>query len=785
MASAFRRFTSSQPPSFTSPSTSTSSVHAEDLPEPGGDGQSLAVAGILAISAASFCPDPTWLKAYLTRTLSPLSGIRIPDGARAAVIEQAMEVASSPTPKTHAVTALNGYLSASSFAPLQAVPIITAFIQADLSSATVYDARAREALFRFVTALRLAPRIVLQAEATVAALVHALAENSRGEDGSNVEAVAEDDKYARRRRGMKWLKVGAAGVVGGLALGLSGGLIAPALIPALSGVGLAGVSAPLTALGSGGAVAVGGLFGAAGASVGAAAMASRTGVVQEFKFEPCSTAVSAMRHTIYESIRISPRDRVHDVVLPLSEDGASASGGLLVWEILTSQDRIMVVPGLILFKVGHRPLVNADDNEDGKISWLLPDEHMEAGGIDSDRASEGKRRRTTGAITVHGGGDYILRFQLMPGSLAANVAYRVAIVPPGHDPPLWILGENEQQSQELVTGDIRSLSMVVFVPGLAATTEQGPYPGMFADQFVSVANELAKCNVQCFALRWETELLVELSDALKKLLGKMAVSMAAQRGALMVVPALVGVAGAVALPVSIISALRTLIGNIWARTLSHADECGYMLAAELASRSFGNRPVVLAGYSAGALVIFSCLRELARRTLAGIVQDACLIGAPCTADLAAWREIRSVVAGRLVNVFNRNDWYLELYHRGANLGSVAGTRSIDDDLGVARVENVSVGRELVSSHADYAKKCGDILKKIGFGDVEKQRPWDHLMTFEEVSDDEGGEHDQEIVTENGWAREVDNFLDEEEDEDEDDVVLLNRSWSNTAACARS
>lgn len=53
-----------------------------------------------------------------------------------------------------------------------------------------------------------------------------------------------------------------------------------------------------------------------------------------------------------------------------------------------------------------------------------------------------------------------------------------------------------------------------------------------------------------------------------------------------------------------------------------------MLAAELASRSFGNRPVVLAGYSAGAVVVFSCLRELARRKLVGIVKYACLIGEP-------------------------------------------------------------------------------------------------------------------------------------------------------------
>lgn len=728
---------------------SSSLPNDTEISEPGGPGQSLPAAGIFAICAASLRPDPSWLRSYLDRCLQSASGLQLHDGARKAIIEQAVEIATSSDTADHAAEALHGYLSASSFSPGQAVPLVSTFLQADVIASTVYDARAREALIRFVTALRLPPRLLYLAETALATFVQALSDNARTPEGANSEAVPEDERWARRRRNIKWLKVGAAGVVGGLALGLSGGLIAPALLPALGTVGLAGVSAPLTALGSGGAVALGGLFGAAGAGVGAAAMSSRAGVVDEFRFEPCTAGVRAARDAAYKSARVSPRDRVHDVTVPWREEADGSSGGLLVWEILTSQEHTMVVPGLISFIVGFRDSESTGE----KISWLLPEEQMEVGGMDRERVGESKRRRSTGAITVQGSGEYVLRFRLMPGSLPVNISYRVTIVPPGKDPPLWVMEENETQPQELVTADMRSLSMVIFIPGLVTAAENGTYPGMCADQFISVSAALSEYEIQCFALRWDTELLLELSDALRKLIGKMALSMAAQKG-VMAVPIMAGVAGvlgAVSLPMSIISALRTIIGNIWARTLSHAEECGYMLAAELASRSFGNRPVVLAGYSAGATVVFSCLRELARRKLVGIVHDAILIGAACTADVHVWREIRSVVSGRLVNVYSPQDWYLELYHRGTNLGSVAGTRPINDSKGLANVENVCLEHDFINNHTDYAKRCSEILKRVGLGDAERRRPWEILAAFEEVSEDEEGTED---VDENYVANEA-------------------------------
>lgn len=685
-------------------------------PSPAGPDQSLPAAGLFAICAATLSTPSSFLRPYLARVLS--NTLSLPSGAQSALIQQSLELSTSKKPFPPARHALHGYLSAAAFAPDSAVPLIASFLAADVTRSTVYDSRARETLMRLATVLRLPQRVVYEAERELANLVHSLMANAVGEDGTNVEAVAEDPAQARKRKNAKWFKIGTASVVGGLALGMTGGLIAPALLPALGTVGLASVSAPLAALGGGGAVAVGGIFGAAGAGVGAAAMSSRTGDVQEFRFEKCvKRGVDR-----YDDIRVASGRRDYDVNIGVGkEESEGVLGGLLVWELLISQDHAMIVPGGMAFKVLHR-------GHGQRETSLLPEETMDAGGL--DKLGDPRKRRITGAITVHGQGEYILRFRLLPGSLPVNVSYRVALVPPGKDPPVWIMEENEYEPLELVTGDVRSLSMVILVPGLLNTDAKGAYPGMCADQFSETADSYAAYDIQAFALRWESALMIELSVALRRLLGKMALSAAAQNGAMMIAPALVG---AVALPVSILGAIRTLIGNIWAKTISRASECGYMLAAELASRSFGNRPVVLVGYSAGALVIFSCLQELARRNLAGIVHDVCLMGAPCTADSKKWQEVRQVVSGRLVNVFNPKDWYLELYHRGTNLGSVAGTRPIQDVNGRMNIENVCLTPEQIGSHMDYAKRCNEILADIGFCNPDLVRPWRELENVSEGS----------------------------------------------------
>jgi hypothetical protein len=77
--------------------------------------------------------------------------------------------------------------------------------------------------------------------------------------------------------------------------------------------------------------------------------------------------------------------------------------------------------------------------------------------------------------------------------------------------------------------------------------------------------------------------------------------------------------------------------------------------------------------------------------------------------------MRSVVAGRLVNVYSENDYILAfLYRTSAIQYGVAGLQEAQD---VKGIENVNVS-EMVSGHLRYQYLVGSILEKIGFEDID-------------------------------------------------------------------
>ena len=92
-----------------------------------------------------------------------------------------------------------------------------------------------------------------------------------------------------------------------------------------------------------------------------------------------------------------------------------------------------------------------------------------------------------------------------------------------------------------------------------------------------------------------------------------------------------------------------------------------------------------------------------------------LLGASCPSDVADWRRVRSVVSGRVVNVFSKQDYILAFLYRTSSVQlGVAGLQPV---VGVHGVQNVDVS-ELVDGHLQYRYLTGSILRKIGFEDVD-------------------------------------------------------------------
>ena len=145
---------------------------------------------------------------------------------------------------------------------------------------------------------------------------------------------------------------------------------------------------------------------------------------------------------------------------------------------------------------------------------------------------------------------------------------------------------------------------------------------------------------------------------------------------------------ACALPSALATATK-LIDDPYQIVVIRADEAGKELAKCLL-QSDERRPVTLVGFSFGARVIYSCLRELAHqqdiwdenrssksigtadkkgkeerrfeydREPASLVADVIFIGLPRAIDKNALTSCRRVTGGRLVNCYTKNDWFLSL-----------------------------------------------------------------------------------------------------------------------------
>ncbi|KAL2352050.1 hypothetical protein BJ546DRAFT_990091 [Cryomyces antarcticus] len=216
---------------------------------------------------------------------------------------------------------------------------------------------------------------------------------------------------------------------------------------------------------------------------------------------------------------------------------------------------------------------------------------------------------------------------------------------------------------------------------------------------------------EAFALRWELEALLSLGNAITTMIRSTAWGYAKSE---LIKRTVFASLSAALWPLSLLKVSR-IIDNPFSVAKARSEKAGEVLADALVNKAQGERPVTLIGYSLGARVIYTCLTKLAERKAFGLIESVVLIGAPTPSDAADWRRMRSVVAGRVVNVYSTNDYILGFLYRSSSIQyGVAGLQAIE---GVTGVQNVDVS-DLVSGHTRYRYLTGSILKKIGFEDIE-------------------------------------------------------------------
>jgi hypothetical protein len=214
-----------------------------------------------------------------------------------------------------------------------------------------------------------------------------------------------------------------------------------------------------------------------------------------------------------------------------------------------------------------------------------------------------------------------------------------------------------------------------------------------------------------FALRWELEALLKLGHSLETFVTSAAWGYAKKK---ILEQTLFATLTAALWPLGLMK-IASVLDNPFSVAKYRADMAGEVLADALINKVQGERPVTLVGYSLGARLVYSCLQKLAERRAFGLIENVVLVGTPCPSDVADWRRIRSVVSGRVVNVFSKQDFILGFLYRTSSVQlGVAGLQPI---VGVHGVQNVDVS-ELVDGHLQYRYLTGSILRKIGFEDID-------------------------------------------------------------------
>lgn len=464
--------------------------------------------------------------------------------------------------------------------------------------------------------------------------------------------IARRKKKMRVRRVMK---IGGITLVGGVVFGLTGGLIAPALLTALAGVGVTS-AAGLAASGTVASTAVvGGLFGFAGAGFTAKKARNRIATsLEEFDFEhPADPRV------IEERKRRLEREKKRWEKMVARQLAEEAANTHLAIENGPSSENSASKPEFDPEKELPRPPTHSEDEDDEYDDEETDHKHKSRFG------KKKKKKREKRKVGVRG---------------------------------------LESTSQ------VPSLHICICVP--AWLTDRGFGSGL--DQFEPALKLELPCS-QHIALRWDSRRLFEMAMAFAKFWASKATVTTLQQTYPHAVAAASTMAGAVAfaiaMPLTVMSCMD-YVDNPWSILVSRSNGAGDELADVLVERSYGNRPVTLFAYSLGARVVFKCLESLASRKAHGIVENVFLMGGAITADPERWKKFRGVVAGRIVNAYGSDDWALAFFHRGCGHGMyVAGLRKVE----LEGVENLNMAYLGIEGHRELKDCIPRVMRAMGVG----------------------------------------------------------------------
>ncbi|WWC65367.1 uncharacterized protein I303_107985 [Kwoniella dejecticola CBS 10117] len=566
-----------------------------------------------------------------------------------------------------------------------------------------YSPIARSLSYRTLKLLGLdAKNLIPRAEKNLSStLFHALKAAAEKENQEKVEKARQAQSQGWGGSLGRHLATGAGVVAGGVLLGVTGGLAAPAIAAVLAPLGVGSI------LSAGAApVVLGTLFGVGGGGLAGKRVRERWRGVEEFSFIEIGDGHKATKEELDDLKEAKAR-----------RDKQKSE------EQKKSQDQHPEKKPKVESEQGQKEEVTAET--EGEVSEQDAEVMVEQGRLDIE--------------------DRLLKLSLESGTRSSlSLSSDPSQPPPPYtqSPTSSPRASLDQGRDEKALTEVKkppSLVATIIVPGLLTSSRT---EGITAWRAIcssattfsrSVANDESsavttvsglKDGRDVYLLRFESAAMLKtgrdvdlwVTSKLKGLVKKEIIKRTV----------LSAYFAAVSLPLSVYSMATMTLDNTWMHAVDRAKKAGRLLGEVIEKRVQGERPVVLVGSSVGALTILHALLYLSSLppppgsrggSIPAFVESAYLISLPSAPTAEEWQKVRSVTSRRVVNAYSDADLVLagvvrlhEVVSRAAVMSNgikVSGLGPVEQP----GIEDIDVS-SVLRGHMEIQAKMPEILKLI-------------------------------------------------------------------------
>ncbi|EIM22486.1 DUF726-domain-containing protein [Wallemia mellicola CBS 633.66] len=538
--------------------------------------------------------------------------------------------------------------------------VVPSFVMASLSKHNEdlpeYTAISRACMRNMLSILNIDLQLLRTAECQTATTIWITVKDSLNDDSEKARVQRKD-----RQKWIRWAATGSGIVIGGVVLGLTGGLAAPALAPLFAALPALGFFAT-----GGGAIAIGVMFGLTGGGLSGYRVAKRTAGISEFKFVPIKNEVlfdGSANTSSTPTSRIDPEFKpTYDVLKKPSTPSTPSTPSSPSTPTGKTKPPVPPKPPTIKAKSQAEEKINNEKNaEESSFSFKKVGNSFEQFG---SKTWMGMRKF---GDTVSNGVANININNKTEKEKEAEKATENTVTAPSMTATICTTGLLLNSPEECVNVWREALGDISNAENdqrdiYALTTD----PAYFLDAGKQING-------------WVIDKILNMAGT--KILGATAL------GAFM---------AATAVPMALIGATGMVIDNAWQGAVDRAKKAGDILSDVIRDKVHGKRPLALIGHSIGALMLVKALLNLPAPDTP-IISTLTLIALPASLSEQEWLHLRAFVADEITNAYVPNDIVLALVCRLHEVFTIRNPKSSVRVAGLGPVNKKEVETEKVAN----------------------------------------------------------------------------------------